>query len=228
MASVKSDITIKGFQDFCNEVYGSPNRRDFDLESIHSNVERFGMRALKGIRKKNFAKIKKNLLISLSFFNSMFNLLEINSENIVWNRFPYLCSYCASCPCKCTSEKVQTRRKLVVDDSKKPTTLKEYQQMFEHIYPIYGRTLEEGGIHLAEEIGELSEAIMKFRGTHKEEDLNQVILEMADVFSCMMGILNSLHIDVADELTKLYYDNCHVCHHAPCTCVYEFVMDYES
>jgi len=228
MASVKQDTTIKEYQNFVNEVFGLPNVRDYDLRDISTNMERFVMRGLKGIRKRDKEKIKINLLISLSWFISITNLFRINLEDEVWKRFPYLCSYCASCPCSCKETNIGERQKVFIDEKKRQRTLKDFQNMFSKIYPSETRTVEQAGIHLAEELGEFAEAILTYRGGHKEIDFDKIPREAADFFSCLMGIFNSLGINVAKELSTMFSNNCHVCKNAPCTCSFESVANFKS
>jgi len=111
MVFVKRDTTIKEYQNFIKEVYGLPNDRYFSIWDMLTNVERFAMRGLKGIRKKDKERTKINLLVSLSWFMSMMNQFHIDIENEIWKRFPYLCSYCASCPCLCKEKKVKKKAK---------------------------------------------------------------------------------------------------------------------
>ena len=177
MASVQANTTINEYQNFVKEVYGLPNDRYFSVWDMITNVERFAMRGLKGIRKGDKEKTKINLLISLSWFTSMMNQLHINIENEVWERFPYLCSYCGSCPCVCKEEKVQERQKVPIDETKRPKTFEDFQNMFNKIYPAEKRTLEHAGIHLAEELGEFSEVMLNYRGSHKDEDFKKMLLE---------------------------------------------------
>jgi NTP pyrophosphatase (non-canonical NTP hydrolase) len=228
MASITPSTTIKQYREFTDYVYGIPNQRDFELSDMLSNIERFAMRSLKGIRKNDLERTKYNLLIALSWFVSALNRLHIDLELIVWNRFPYLCSYCGSCPCACKEKKIQTRQKINIDEFKKPESLEEYQTMFEKIYPSSTRTLDHAGVHLAEELGEFSEAILAYKGEHKDGYFDDVILEAADVFSCMTGIFNSMKINVAGELSQIYQNNCHVCHQAPCACDYNSVIKFIS
>jgi len=116
MASIKRNTTIKEYQHFVKEVYGLSNERYFNLEDMLINVERFVMKGLKGIRKGDKEKIKINLLIANSWFISIMNQLHIDLENEVWKRFPYLCSYCASCPCLCKEKRIESRQKVFVDE----------------------------------------------------------------------------------------------------------------
>ncbi len=228
MASVKPNTTIREYQEFVQEVYGLPNDRYFGKGEMITNIERFAMRALKGIRKGDKEKTRINLIISLSWFISLMNRFHIDLENEIWKRFPYLCSYCGSCPCSCKEKKIKKRQKVFIDNSKHPKTLKEFQTMFSKIYPPQKRTLEHAGVHLAEELGELSEVLMRYHGTHEDEDFKKVPKESADLFSCLMGVFNSLKIDVAKELSKMFSNNCHVCKKAPCECNFVNIAKFKS
>lgn len=228
MASVQLNTTIREYQTFVKEVYGLSNDRYFSTQDMLTNVERFVTRGLKGIRMGDKEKTKINLLISISWFMSMMNQLHINIENEVWKRFPYLCSYCALCPCFCKEKKLLERQKVFIDKKKRPKTLKEFQKMFLQIYPPQTRTIEHAGVHLAEEIGELSEAILTYRGAHKDKDFESIKLEAADLFSCFMGVFNSLGISIAKELSVMFSNNCHVCKNAPCTCSFIDIARFKS
>jgi NTP pyrophosphatase (non-canonical NTP hydrolase) len=228
MTRVTRDTTIKKYQDFVNEVYGLSNDRYFSLWDMLSNVERFTMRGLKGIRKKDFKKTKLNIIISLSWFSSLLNMLHIDLENAVWKRFPYLCSYCAMCPCSCKERGIETRENIRIDNLKKPSTLEEYQIMFRKIYPPEKRTIEDAGIHLVEELGEFSEAVLTYMGEHKDELFEDIITESADIFSCIISLFNSLSINLAKELSEMFSDNCHVCHKNPCECSFNSIVNFDS
>jgi NTP pyrophosphatase (non-canonical NTP hydrolase) len=228
MASINENSTLNDFQNFIEKVYGFSNRRDFNTLDIAINVDRFAMRALKGIRKKDYDKTKKNLLISVSWFGSLANQMCINIENKIQKRFPYQCSYCASCPCVCKEKRGKKSTKINLNQKLLPRKINDFQEMFEKIYPSKKRTLEDAGIHLAEESGELLEAVMSFLGKHEKEDLKKAEDEFADFFSCLIAVLNSLKINLAEELANEFYDNCHVCHKMPCQCKYENIVNYKS
>ena len=228
MPAVSADTTIRQYQDFIREVYGMPNERHFDVWDMLSNVQRFAMRGLKGIRKGDHEKTRLNLLISMSWFLSLLNRLHIDLEDVVWKRFPHLCSYCASCPCICRKNKIQARQPVPVDDAKRPVRLSDFQAMFESIYPPRSRTLEHAGVHLAEELGEFSEAILAYKGEHMEEHFRDVVQEAADVFSCMVGVFNSLGISISGELSGMFSNNCHTCGKAPCECDFNSIVKFSS
>jgi NTP pyrophosphatase (non-canonical NTP hydrolase) len=228
MASVKPDTTIKEYQNFVKEVYGLSNNRYFDLQGLLNNVERFAMRGLKGIRKEDNEKTRINLLIALSWFMSIMNQLHIDIEDKIWKRFPYLCSYCASCPCICKKEKLEERRDIYIDEAKRPKTLKDFQRMFDEIYPARKRTIEHAGIHLAEEIGEFAETLLIYHSLHKEDYFKKIEVEAADLFSCILAVFSSLNIDVATELSSEFSNNCHVCKNKPCTCTFMETVNFKS
>ncbi len=228
MASVKRNTTISEYQNFNREVYGLSNTRYFSLGDMVTNVQRFIMRGLKGIRQDNRDKIKINLLISLSWFMSTMNQLNINIEKEIWKRFPFLCSHCGSCPCSCKEKEIKNRQEVFGDEKQKPKTLEEFQTMFGRIYPAEKRSIEHKGIHLAEELGEFSEAILSYRGQHKDADFENIAQEAADLFSCFMGVFNSTGVNVAEELSSMFSENCHVCKKAPCECNFLDIIEFKS
>jgi len=228
MASIQKDTTINKYQDFVREVYGLNNDRYFSVSDMLTQIQRFAMRGLKGVRKADRNKIKTNLLISLSWFMSLANQLHIRTEGEIWKRFPYLCSYCASCPCCCKEKHVKERQKVFIDENKRPKTLEEFQNMFKKIYPSENRSKEDAGIHLAEELGEFSEAILTFLGQHRDADFEKIALEAADLFSCFMGVFNSAGINLAEELSLMFPENCHACKKSPCQCSFLDIMGFKS
>ncbi len=215
--------SLKDLQKFTEDVYGVPDDRQYSLEDLLTHMQRFAMRALKGIRKGDNEKVTINLIISTLWVLAVANRLHIDLEEEVWNRFPMLCTYCGHKPCTCKKIKSPTRMKVKIDESLRPKTLFEIQKMFEAIYPAEGRTLVDAGIHFAEEVGEISEAIHNYLGQHLQKQFEEVKLEMADFISVAFPIANSMGIDLGKEFSDMFYDNCHVCHTLPCSCSYTAV-----
>ena len=228
MASVTLASSLKDYQDFVEQVYGPKNRREFSVDEMLTNIARFSMRGLKGIRKGDTKKIEANMLIALSWFMSLMNQLEIDIEDHVWNRFPYRCSYCGECPCACKAKKIQKRVQPTIDPALRPKTISGFQKMFGDIYPASARTLEHAGIHLAEEVGEVSEAVLRFRGLHGKKDFEKVPSEAADLFSCFIGVWNSAGLDCAAALAHDFGEGCHVCKKTPCVCEYDSIIEFKS
>jgi len=186
------------------------------------------MRSIKAIRKGNKHKICYNLLIAFSWLTALSNRFHIDLEGAVLSRFPLVCSYCGKNPCICKKEKIIKRVKIKRQMSQKPSSISQFQEMFNSIYPAGLRTLADSGIHLAEETGEVSETINVFLGEHKANQFGRISDELADWISCMFGVANSAKINVNQELVKMFSNNCHVCHKAPCICKFEFVYKFKS
>lgn len=113
----------------------------FCIEDLLAHKQRFSMRALKGIRKKDARKLKTNLVIAFSRLMSVVNRLHIDPDDAVWGRFFYLCLYCGKKPCAYKVIKPKKRAK-ITKNSLRPATLKEYQKIFFMIYPPKSRGLE--------------------------------------------------------------------------------------
>lgn len=228
MASFDKNDSLAKFQQLVNDIYGENDDRLYSIWDIMSNVERFSMRGLKGIRKGDREKLTVNLLLALSWTMALANRLHVEIEDRVWRRFPMLCSYCAKLPCDCKKIKPKKRVRLTPKYSLRPHTLSSLQEMFEKIYPASSRTLDNAGVHLAEEVGEVSEAIHGYMGEHKQRQLEEIKNEIADLLSCVFGVANSARINVALELASLYSNNCHVCHQEHCTCTFASALGFKS
>ena len=219
--------SLSQFQNFISDVYNLPDDRLFSISDLLSNQERFTMRAIKGIRKGDKKKLKINLLIAFSWLMAVTNRFHIDSEEATWRRFPAVCSYCGRQPCVCKKTHPSKRKKITRKRSLKPRKLSDFQKMFSLIYPPKSRTLSHAGVHLAEEMGELNESIHCFLGEHKNRQFEEIKDEIADYISCIFGVANSAGIDMAKELAKIYYKNCHVCHKIPCICNFSFVAKFK-
>jgi len=232
--------SITKFQKMIWDIYGVPDDRLYSNWDLLSNLERFTMWALKGIRQGKVGAIKIkmqlpketvnpaesfshvfstagiefNLLVAFAWFLALLNRLHIDLEKQVWHRFPYKCSYCNNLPCICPEKKDLKNNKNV----SQPKTLSEFQIMFKNIYPPEKRTLDHAGVHLAEELGELSEALHLFLGTHKKKYFKQLEIEAADYFSCLMGVANSVDFNFAQSFYQLFPEKCHVCGQKECIC----------
>lgn len=228
MASFTRTGSFSDFQKFIALVYGQPDDRLFSLWDLVSNMERFTMRALKGIRKSDAEKLNYNLLIGFSWMMALSNRLQIHIEDVVWLRFPNACSYCGKKPCVCKAAKVSKRVMMHIESAERPKTLDDFQTMFGAIYPAHARSLADAGVHLAEETGEISEAVQVFLGEHQAEQFTTLEQELADYASCVFGVANSAGISVAHELATMYGDNCHICHQSPCACKFSFIARFES
>lgn len=220
--------TLTQFQELIYKIYGPVDDRLFSLSDLISNTERFTMRALKGLRKRDKSKYKANLMIAFSWVMALANRLHISSEEILYKRFPYVCSYCAEKPCRCRKINPLKRTVGKIDLSLKPQSLKGFQAMIEEIYPPNSRTSYESAVHLAEEMGEVSEAVHTYLGWRTKKQFQKIEEEVADLITCLFSFANSTKIDFARELAQMYGANCHICHKAPCQCNFLYVSTFRS
>lgn len=228
MAHVYRDQSLRQFQKLVANIYALPDDRLYSIFDLLTQMQRFSMRTLKGIRKDNKEKLRKNLLVSLAWLMAIANRLHTDVEDVVWKRFPFLCSYCGFAPCQCKKIKPENRAKIKINSSLRPTTVKGFQELFRTVYPPEGRTLADAGVHLAEETGEVSEAIHNFLGQHLQKQFDEVELEIADYVSCVFGVANSASLDIASDLEEMFKNGCHVCHNVPCTCSFSTVATLKS
>lgn len=220
--------SLRALQEFTEKVYGIANDRLYSTSDCVTQLSRYTMRSLKGIRKHDRKKITYNLLVALPWALSLASRFHISVEEEVWKRFPNRCSYCGECPCVCKKNKLKKRKLHISHAGKSPASLAGFQQMFLAIYPPATRTLTDAGVHLAEETGEVAEAIANFFNRHEEEHFQAIRTELADYVSCVFGVANSAGFDMAAELTKLYRRGCHVCRRGPCVCTFETVIAERS
>ncbi|MBI2013382.1 MAG: hypothetical protein HYS87_00945 [Candidatus Colwellbacteria bacterium] len=228
--SFKRNQSLREFQRINGEIYNENDDRLYSLPDIMANQLRFTMRAIKGVRKKNKSRLENNLLIAFSWLMTLASRLHIDVEDSIWKRFPGYCPYCGGCPCKCRFRKVKPKKmvRLVRKDSKRPKSLAEFQEMVESIYPQGEKTLIDSTIHLAEEAGEVSEAIQIYYGEHKDSQFKDVAKEIADFACHFFNVASAAGIDIARGLAKQYKNNCHVCHKAPCICKFSYVAKFKS
>jgi NTP pyrophosphatase (non-canonical NTP hydrolase) len=227
MEVLHNTVSFQEFQEFIKKVYGVSNDRQYSVWDLLTQQQRFSMRALKGIRKHDISKTAFNLLIALSWLMNIANRFHIDVAAEVWKRFPGACSYCGTAPCSCSTVKPESR-KHVSSSGNVPRTIQDFQLVFAKVYPPDKRTLAEAGVHLAEEVGEVSEAVSNYLGQHRDDQLREIEAEIADLISCIFGVANSAHIELGDELARLYEKGCHECHKEPCECNFEKVAAFKS
>jgi NTP pyrophosphatase (non-canonical NTP hydrolase) len=219
---------LRDFQSVIGEIYGLPDDRLYSIWDLLTQQQRFTMRTLKGIRKSDPKKIRTNMLIAMSWAMAVANRLHIDADDEVWKRFPGVCSYCTQRPCVCKALRPDHRKKVSRAGQARPHSLAEIQQMFDGIYPAQSRSVADAGIHLAEEMGEVSEAVHNYLGQHTAKLFEEIAVELADYISCVFGLANSQRIDVAKELAAFYADGCHVCRKAPCVCSFASVIKLKT
>ncbi len=229
MVALGTKDSFEELQELVRHIYGKSNLRWFDLGDMATNVSRFTMRAIKAVRREQVDRVEKNLAIALSWFTSSANRLDMTVSDVTWQRFQYECATCRYCPCSCSGYLQEATHSEV---RVRPESIDDFQRMFATIYHPASRTLEHAAIHLVEEMGEYQEAILMYRTRHRDLDLEQIAVEMADYFSCALGVYSSIahqygkRGEAAQALAELFDHNCHACGKAPCMCSFDKVMNY--
>jgi NTP pyrophosphatase (non-canonical NTP hydrolase) len=93
--------------------------------------------------------------------------------------------------------------------------IKEAQDLIRRIYFERDklRGLDGSLLRTFQELGELSDAIMKGKSQADIED------ELADVFAWVISIANLLEIELDSALLKKYNKSCSRCEKIPCECI---------
>jgi NTP pyrophosphatase (non-canonical NTP hydrolase) len=91
---------------------------------------------------------------------------------------------------------------------------KDAQDLMRRIYleRDKARGLERTLLRTFQELGELSDAILKEKGQDAISD------EIADVFAWLCSLANLVEIDLSDALLKKYNNACSRCGKVPCEC----------
>jgi len=137
----------------------------------------------------------------------------------MWRRFPGVCPYCLFAPC-CCKQRPKKRRLTNGPGEKQPVSLREWQEMFAKVYP---NVVQVSAMHLAEEAGEVNEALLAHSATHNEVWFGKVIEELVDVVTNIFGVANCLGLDLATEMADYFSQGCPKCIRSPCECGYVLV-----
>jgi pyrimidine deaminase RibD-like protein/NTP pyrophosphatase (non-canonical NTP hydrolase) len=154
--------------------------------------------------------------------------------DLLWLKFPGICPYCQKeehDPIICGKKKKDNpvppwkELKTLGQKRKRPVGLGEWQRMFRSIYKLHHKPeFEATFARLAEELGELAEAVRVFPAAP-----GYVLSEAADVFAWLMNIQNN--IDFRDDkleqdygsfleesFCRAYPDYCKDCGQQRCIC----------
>lgn len=212
---INSESSLAAFQENNNNIYLVTNDRNYSIEKISARLHRHITQVLKAVRKEKYDNIAYHLCMSLSWSFAAFNRFHINLAEDMWKRFPGLCPYCLEAPC-CCKQRPRERQKLGGKyRGKQPVLLRDWQQMFAGIYP---NVVLVSAIHLAEEAGEVDEALQAYSATHQEDWFWKAVEEFVDVVTNIFGVANCLNLDLAARMAEYFSNGCPKCHHSPCEC----------
>lgn len=212
---------FEAFQAQNRLIYGCSNDQNYSNTDLFSWMHRHITHVLKAVRKKNYKDIKYHLCMALSWALSLANRYHFELADEMWKRFPGYCPYCFLAPCGCGRERRNKRRRLGKRcNGKRPMSLAEWQKMFGSIYP---NPIIDQAAHLAEEAGEVDEAIRNFAATHNSDWLMKTIEELVDVVTNIFGIANCRRLYLSEHMAKYFSAGCPRCHREVCNC--GFVAD---
>ncbi|MBA3550848.1 hypothetical protein H0W32_01415 [Patescibacteria group bacterium] len=198
------------------ELYQVQNDRGcFDPPVMASRMHAHATQILKAVRKVRLDKISYQVCMAFSWAEALANRFHLNLEDEVWNRFPGVCPYCNQPQCRCGQKRPSKRKPVVVDPRLRPSSCHGYQHMFARIYP---QTLPEAASHLAEEVGEVDDAIQNYIGLHRKDLYNHIVLELVDVVTTVFAVATNTNLDLATEMERWFGKGCPGCRRASCDC----------
>jgi NTP pyrophosphatase (non-canonical NTP hydrolase) len=211
------NLSLSGFQGLNGKIYLVQNDQNFETADMVSRMHRYITQVLKAVRKGKTENIGFWLSMAFSWSLALANRLHIGLDEEMWKRFPGRCPYCGSPRCEC-KERAPARQEVSTSQSPipRPATLRKFQEMFAKIY--FYNTLQDATMHLAEEAGEVDEAIEHFMNTHDRRLFEDVITELVDAVTNMLAVATCLKLDLAAEMEKNFSDGCIRCHQIPCKC----------
>jgi NTP pyrophosphatase (non-canonical NTP hydrolase) len=214
---ISENSTLEEFQESNRSLYLVVNDQNYSNTEIFSCLHRHTTQVLKAVRKEKYDDIRYHLCMSLSWSLALANRFHVNLTDETWKRFPGFCPYCLAVPCAC-KERPKEREKISGEPTRKqPASLREWQQMFAEIYP---NIVINSAIHLAEEAGEVDEAIRNYLATHSKDWFNKFVEELVDVITNIFGVANCLKLDVATGMASYFANGCPGCGKTPCSCGY--------
>lgn len=212
---VTRDSCLEAFQALNRQIYLCLNDQNYSNTDLFSWMHRHITHVLKGVRKKKYEHTKYHLCMALSWAFSLANRYHFEMADEMWQRFPGFCPYCLSAPCSCKERRPNRRKLGKKTNGKRPASLCEWQKMFAKIYP---NPINDQAVHLAEEAGEVSEAIRNYGSTHDKKWLARIIEELVDVVTNIFGIANCRKLDLALHMAEYFSAGCPKCYRSICNC----------
>jgi NTP pyrophosphatase (non-canonical NTP hydrolase) len=212
--------SLKCFQERNDALYRIPNDRYYSAEKIFMRLHRHITHILKAVRKNRYMHIEYNLCMAFSWALAMFNRYHIDLATEMWRRFPGRCPYCWTAPCGCKERRRKRRKFSGRPNVAVPVSIRAWQKMFAKIYP---NVVLESAIHLAEEAGEVNEALQVYMVECDDASFRRVIEELVDVVTHIFGVANCMKLDLAHWISGYFSGGCPRCRKAPCDC--GFIME---
>lgn len=232
-------LMMKSLQTWYRELNGTYLDRNFyrSAESIFAHLVEVsrGLCVAATKRRKRDLQPEEYLPKSIAWWLTLCGRAGVpNVEEMLWAKFPAVCAYCQREQhdgrfCKendPTKKEVKwTELKEIGTKQKPPTTLAQWQQTFNNIYPRDDSTGHETNIYrLSEELGELAEAVRVLPLAPQ-----YFVAEAPDVFAWLMGFANQFDFDrrvtsfdygtsLETAMLQEYPGHCKLCERHVCKC----------
>lgn len=211
-------ITLPEWQEMTSSIYGGKNHRDYTLSDMVLCLIGTYREIAKGIRTEDREEALSALPKAFLWFLSLCSMLNLDTERIVWAKYPGLCPYCGAVQyCSCITQPEKPTILYRNDGGTPPHSLDEWQKMFERIYGKVNRLLPLTtiGFHLGEELAEVSTA---FRFRDSENRRQELENELADVFAWLMALAIRYNTMLSTIAYEAYPGVCDTCRNPKCTC----------
>jgi len=215
--------TPEEFQTMNEYIYDEKNREFYSDGDLIRRLQEVVALLSKVVRKDKRDLFGLYVADVFSWYNANANRHGLDVQEIMWARFPGVCSYCmqfSKCLCGMNhpeeepEEKAKRLRAFLIDrEGREPQTLAGHQDFHRTLYLWHHEGEDPVRIvqHIGEEVAEVSEAL-------RHKDMENVAKEMADVLSWILTFCNRMDIDLEGVMWRIYPYECRKCEKAPCVC----------
>lgn len=213
---IKQPVSLGEWQKIFRDIYREKDKRDYALTDLLLHVQEEAAKIDEGIRKENRREIIDALPYFFCWLLSFCNMGGINLEEIVWTKYPAICPYCGRTEnCMCVTEERKPSQWLKNGNGKIPTSLDEWQNMFQRIYGRINKMawVIQIWLHVHEELGEFSREF-RLRGLADKKSWE----ELADCFAWLIAFCNRLNIKLSEITWLVYPGVCSICKKEKCQC----------
>ncbi|TES97041.1 hypothetical protein E3J85_00685 [Patescibacteria group bacterium] len=211
-------IALSQAQNLIQEIYGIPDDRLYEVEDLLYYEQKFILRYIKLLQSKDRPGVVENLVVALAWFLALMNRYHFDLEKITWKRYSYKCPFCMDIPCSCSKKGDPKAKKTGRPTSRKPQSLKEWQEVIGKIYP--NEDVNEVNFRILYQTNNLDYAFRNFLRRKEKKHFKKIENQSADCFVLFVRALNALEIDLEKEFDHLFGKGCYVCHKMPCECNY--------
>jgi NTP pyrophosphatase (non-canonical NTP hydrolase) len=207
--------SLKEWQEMFQKIYGEKNERDYSPADLLLHVEEEAALIDEALRKEKIDDIPQPFARLIAWLIAFCNMVGIDLEKMVWEKYQGICPYCGreeNCMCITYTDAQKPKEWYRNPKGKMPSTLNEWQRMFEKIYGKINKMmwLLQVWLHFHEELGELSRDFRLESLKIKEE--------IADVFAWIVAFANKMKVNLEEILWKQYPGRCDTCDKEKCVC----------